>query len=162
MEINTLIPKKNRIIPPEEAADLVGLLDKNQENPYLNPELPKPEIWKKQYSWEEQKTALEQIALSVNRNFSDYLRTGLGGFSFLQKNNNVIQLRLIATGLTKIPEEINYLTSLQYLDLSGNQITNIDSLKNLTSLQTLNLYNNQITSKNAIKSLLKKRVNVYY
>jgi Leucine-rich repeat (LRR) protein len=51
-------------------------------------------------------------------------------------------------GLTAIPEEIKYLTNLEYLSLSQNKITMIPEhiFDHLTNLKSLYLYNNKITA----------------
>ena len=67
---------------------------------------------------------------------------------------NRINLKLSNCNLDHIPEEINLLTKLQYLNLEGNQITKIQNLYNLTNLKTSNLKGNLITKIQCLDSLI--------
>ena len=67
-----------------------------------------------------------------------------------------------ATGLTELElsdnqltniDSLHSLTNLTILSLSGNQLTNIDSLHSLTNLTTLRLYNNSITNIDSLRNL---------
>ena len=64
------------------------------------------------------------------------------------ENGRVVQLKLVNFGLTgALPAEIGQLTSLEWLNLSYNQLTSVPAeIGQLTSLVTLYLHGNQLTS----------------
>jgi leucine-rich repeat protein SHOC2 len=64
------------------------------------------------------------------------------------ENGRVVQLDLEQFGLTgAVPAEIGQLTSLEVLDLGGNQLTSLPAeIRQLTSLTKLNLCGNHLTS----------------
>ena len=64
------------------------------------------------------------------------------------ENGRVVHLELMRIGLTgAVPAEIGQLTSLQLLDLSGNQLTSIPAvIGQLTLLEILDLGGNRLTS----------------
>ena len=70
----------------------------------------------------------------------------------LDEDNNIIGLNLSDNQISKI-ENLKELESLQRLDLSNNQISKIENLKELESLQLLYLENNQISKIENLKEL---------
>ncbi len=74
-----------------------------------------------------------------------------GGY-VLDKDNNIVGLNLSNNQISDI-ESIKELKSLQKLDLSDNQISDIESIKELKSLQKLDLSDNQISDIESIKEL---------
>ena len=64
------------------------------------------------------------------------------------ENGLVVELELEDVGLTDaVPAELGQLTSLEMLDLTGNQLTSVPAeIGQLTSLEWLELNNNQLMS----------------
>ena len=59
----------------------------------------------------------------------------------------------LAKDLTTIPTEPYPLTSVDFIDLSGNQLTNVDGLSNLTSVNFIYLNNNKLTNVDGLSNL---------
>ncbi|MCY7350665.1 MAG: hypothetical protein LH606_08350, partial [Cytophagaceae bacterium] len=55
-----------------------------------------------------------------------------------------VHLDLAGLNLEKLPEEIEELTSLQRLNVSGTQISDLTPLAGLTSLQDLSVWQTQV------------------
>ncbi|CAL6057823.1 Conserved_hypothetical protein [Hexamita inflata] len=78
--------------------------------------------------------------------------------SELSKLNKLQQLDLSNNqGDSNLIELISSLTNLEQVNISSNNIENINVLSNLTNLQQLNISNNQISSINSLKSLINLR-----
>ena len=83
------------------------------------------------------------------------LENKFGEFSYeLDSNEEVVELGISSEGVeTKDLELIGELTSLEWLDLYGNKLTEIQGLDKLTKLQRLWLGSNQITEIKGLDSL---------
>ena len=60
---------------------------------------------------------------------------------------------LINNELTSLPEGIDKLTNLKWLDLYNNKLTNLESIGKLTNLKWLGLQRNKLTSLKGIEKL---------
>lgn len=78
-------------------------------------------------------------------------------FSFLQNSPLMASLDLSGFGLKEIPEPLGRLSSLEILNLSGNEIRDFSALAKLSSLKELDLSGNQLAKvpneASALKSL---------
>jgi Leucine-rich repeat (LRR) protein len=71
-----------------------------------------------------------------------------------QYSTSLTELDLIGLNLTDADiEPLRYMTNLTFLDLWGNQISDVSSLKGLTNLTYLELGNNQISDISPLKGL---------
>lgn len=60
------------------------------------------------------------------------------------KRGNQRQIDLSMMGLTEIPADINQLTSLESINLSGNRLTSLRGIEELQALREINAQNNSI------------------
>lgn len=72
------------------------------------------------------------------------LISGQFGFNFSIINGNVVEIQMVACGLTKIPSVLGTFTQLQALFLQSNKIKRLQNLQKFTNLRRLNLSENQI------------------
>ena len=77
--------------------------------------------------------------------------TDISPLSFL-KGDVITELDLSNNQLTNV-DGLQNLTSVNQLNLSNNQLTNIDGLSNLTSVRILDLSDNQLTNVNGLSNL---------
>ncbi|MFX1239158.1 MAG: hypothetical protein ACFE8P_15760, partial [Promethearchaeota archaeon] len=69
------------------------------------------------------------------------------GCCYVVQNNEIVELNLISSGLTALPESIEKLSSLKIINLKGNSLSNLpDSIGNLKALELLDLSSNRLTS----------------
>ena len=67
------------------------------------------------------------------------------GFCYTTENNKIVELTLISSGVSNLPESIGNLNSLRILILKGNGLSAIpESIEKLTSLQTLDISGNML------------------
>jgi Leucine-rich repeat (LRR) protein len=65
------------------------------------------------------------------------------------KRGNERAIDLSGMGLTEIPADINQLTSLESINLSGNRLTSLRGIEELQALREINAQNNKIAQLHA-------------
>jgi hypothetical protein len=72
------------------------------------------------------------------------LISGEFGFNFSVNNGNVVEIQMVACGLTKVPSILGAFNQLQILFLQSNKIKAMKNLQKLIHLRSLNLSDNHI------------------
>ena len=84
-----------------------------------------------------------QNIINLNPNLNNILPTDLGSQTWSTESNRIIGLDLSNLGISELPNNINLLSELNFLNLSNNQITQLPiNISNLSNLDILYLYNN--------------------
>ncbi len=117
--------------------------DQLQEDMDRDPNEPRDEDEKPE---EEDEETIRQREL-LNK-FKDDIRQGLSNISKIANNGSYafVKLNLADKEIEKLYDPICQYTNLRYLDLQGNQISEIYNITGLKFLCSLNLSRNKLTS----------------
>jgi len=77
------------------------------------------------------------------------------GFDFRVENGSVVEIQLVAVGITKIPRIISDLPLLRHLILQSNRLKTLQNIEKVKNLRILNVADNQITNLGDLKELKK-------
>lgn len=75
------------------------------------------------------------------------------GFDFIVENGSVVEIQLVAAGITKIPRILGDLPFLRHLILQSNRLKSLQNIEKVKNLRILNVADNQLTNLGELKDL---------
>lgn len=75
------------------------------------------------------------------------------GFDFMVENGSIVEIQLVAAGITKIPRILGDLPFLRHIKLQSNRLKSLKNIEKVKNLRILNIADNQLTNLGELKEL---------